>query len=76
MNVRKTIEQVLSEKTSQWISIPGVAGIAAGTFKGKPCIKILTTLNPREVKKKIPATVEDYPVIFEKTGPFRALGLK
>ena len=65
---------MLDEKTGQWMAIPGVAGIAAGTSKGKPCIKILTTSNPSEIKEKFPSTIEGYPVIFEETGTFRAIG--
>jgi hypothetical protein len=72
----KSIEQVLNEKTSQWMAVDGVAGTAIGTFKGKPCIKVFTTLNPQELKDKLPSAVEGYPVVIEKTGPFNALGSK
>jgi hypothetical protein len=72
----KTIEQVLNERTDQWMAIPGVVGVAIGEFKSKPCIRIFTSTKPQQLRAKIPPTVEGYPVIIEETGPFRALGQK
>ena len=69
----KTIEQVQEEHTDEWMAIPGVEGTAIGLFKGKPCIKILTSSRAGEIRAKIPSKVEDYPVIIEETGAFRAL---
>lgn len=70
----KTIEQVLKDKTDEWMAIPEVEGTAIGLFEGKPCIKIFASSNPQEIRAKIPSTVESYPVIIEETGEFRALG--
>lgn len=69
----KTIEQVLKEKTDEWMAIPGVEGTAIGRFEGGPCIKVFSSTNPQELRSKIPSTVENYPVIIEETTTFRAL---
>jgi hypothetical protein len=69
----KTIEQVLNEKTDEWMAIPGVAGVATGESKGKPCIRVFTSARPQQLRAKIPPTIEGYPVIIEQTGPIRAL---
>ena len=69
----RTIEQVLKDKTDQWMAIPGVEGTAIGLSEGKPCIRIFTSSKPQEIRAKIPSTVEGYPVIIEETGAFRAL---
>ncbi|MHC4425935.1 MAG: hypothetical protein ACYSYV_07555 [Planctomycetota bacterium] len=69
----KTIEQVLKEKTDEWMGIPGVVGTAIGMFEDKPCIKILTSTKEKQLCAKIPSAVEGYPVIIEETGEFRAL---
>lgn len=69
----RTIEQVLQDKTDQWMAIPGVEGTAIGLSEGKPCIRIFTSIKPLEVRAKIPPSVEGYPVIIEETGAFRAL---
>ena len=69
----KTIEQVLKERTDQWMAIPGVEGMAIGLFEGKPCIRILSSVSPQQLRTSIPSTVGGYPVIIERTGEFRAL---
>ncbi len=69
----RTIEQVLKDKTDEWMAIPGVEGTAIGLFEGKPCIRIFTSSKPQQIRAKIPSTVEGYPVIIEETGAFRAL---
>ena len=69
----RTIEQVQEEHTDDWMAIPGVEGTAIGLSEGKPCIRIFTSSKPKELRDKIPSTVEGYPVIIEETGAFRAL---
>jgi hypothetical protein len=70
---RKTIEQVLKDKTDEWMDIPGVEGTAIGLFEGEPCIRILASGEPRQLRARIPSIVEGYAVIIEQTGTFRAL---
>jgi len=69
----RTIEQVLKDRTDEWMALPGVVGTGIGKCEGKPCIKVLTTSKPQKLRDKIPSTIENYPVIIEQTGPFRAL---
>jgi hypothetical protein len=69
----KTIEQVLNERTAEWMAIPGVEGAAIGIYEGKPCIRVFTSSKLQQVQAKIPSPVEGYPVIIEHTGTFRAL---
>ena len=69
----RTIEQVQEEHTDAWMAIDGVEGTAIGLYEGKPCIKIFTSSKSKEIRNKIPSTVEGYPVIIEETGAFRAL---
>ena len=72
----RSIEEVLKDKTNEWMSIPGVEGVAIGLHKGNSCIRIFTSINPKNLQDKIPSSAEGYPVIIEKTGPFRALEQK
>ncbi len=69
----RTIEQVLKDRTDEWMAISGVEGTAIGLSEGKPCIKIFSSRKPQQLRDKIPSTVEGYPVIIEETGAFRAL---
>jgi hypothetical protein len=68
----KTIEQVQQEHTDAWMAIPGVVGTAIGQREGKPCILILTASNTQEVRRKIPSTIEGYPVVVQYIGEVRA----
>lgn len=68
----RTIEQVQAEYTDEWLAIPGVEGTAIGLFEDKPCIKILSSKRPEELRPKIPSNVDGYPIIIEETGSFRA----
>ena len=70
----RAIEQVLKDKTNEWMAIPGVEGTAIGLSEGKHCIKIFTSSKPQQLRDKIPSRVEGYPVIIEETGKFRAPG--
>jgi len=72
----RSIDEVLKDKTNEWMSIPGVEGVAIGLYKGKPCIRIFTSARPQQLRAKIPPTIEGYPVIVEQTGPIRALEQK
>jgi len=69
----RTIEQVLKDRTDQWMAISGVEGTAIGLFEDKPCITIFSSGKAEELRAKIPTTIEGYPVIIEQTGIFRAL---
>jgi len=69
----KSIEQVLKDNTDAWMAIDGVEGTAIGLYKGKPCIKIFTSVKAEKLRGRIPPAVEGYPVIIEQTGVFRAL---
>jgi hypothetical protein len=69
----RTIEQVQEAHTTEWMAIPGVEGTAIGLFKGKPCIKVFSSVKPQKMQDKIPSSIEGYPVIIEETGTFRAL---
>jgi len=66
--VRRTIEEVLAEQTSQWMSIPGVVGTAQGQEDGKSCIKIYVNERTAELDRRIPKRLDGYAVIMEVSG--------
>lgn len=69
----KTIEQVQETHTEHLMSIPGVVGTAIGESGGRPCIKVLVSQKTAEIEKRVPASLEGYPVVIEITGEFKAL---
>lgn len=70
----KKVEAVLERHADQLISLPGVVGVAVGLCEGEPCIKVMVAKKTPELLKKIPSTLEGYPVTVEETGEFRRLG--
>jgi hypothetical protein len=73
---QKSIEAVLAENTPRLMSIPGVQGTAQGLCDGKPCIVIYVLEKSPELERRIPPSLENYPVKIEETGPIRALPKK
>jgi hypothetical protein len=69
----RTIEQVREEHMDVWMAIPGVVGTGIGQCEDRPCILVLTASNTDRVRRKIPATVEGYPVVVQYVGEIRAL---
>jgi hypothetical protein len=69
----KTIEQVLEERTDQWMAIPGVEGTAIGLFEDNPCIMILSSVASEQLRGKIPETLNGYNIVIQETGTFRAM---
>ena len=69
----KSIQQVQEEHTKHLMSLPGVVGTAVGEKAGKPCIKVLVTQKTAEIEKRVPKSLEGYPVVIEFTGEFKAL---
>ncbi len=69
----KTIQEVLKAHTPELMSIPGVVGTAIGEHKGELCIKVLVIEKTPELTRKIPSTLEGFPVVIQQTGEIRAM---
>jgi hypothetical protein len=67
-----SISEVLDKYTEKWLKIPGVVGTGEGKAENKPCIMVFTNGNAKQIKKKIPKTVEGYKVVFEETGVIKS----
>ncbi len=70
---QREIQEVQNSHTPDLMSIPGVVGTAIGERDGKLCIIVMVARKTKEIVKKIPKTLEGYPVIVQETGEFRAL---
>ena len=69
----RSIEEVLAERTVEWMTIPGVVGTAVSELDGQRCIKVLVAERADELEPRLPAEVEGHRVVIEETGEFRAL---
>ena len=71
---RTTINDVKEKYEQQIMGIPGVTGIGIGGSDRKAglAIKVYVERMTPELKRRIPAQLEGYPVVAEPTGEFRA----
>lgn len=69
LNASSTIETANEQLTRQLISIEGVAGIGIGEHNNRPCITVFLENDSPELRAKVPAEFQGFPVITEVTGP-------
>jgi len=69
---RPPIEQVLQAHATELMAQPGVVGVYQGALAdGSPCIGVMVIKKTAELEKKIPRTLEGYPVRIDETGEIR-----
>ena len=66
--VPKTIDAVLAEHSDSLMAVPGVLGTAVGRCAGAPCIRVLVVRVNDEIRRRVPHTLEGYPVHIDVTG--------
>ena len=73
---KRDINDILAAHDKELLAIPDVVGVYVGTTKDgrTPCLKVMLARKNPESERKIPRTIEGYPVVTEITGPVRALG--
>ncbi len=72
---RKDINAVLKGHGKELLAIPGVVGVYVGLLPdGKtPCLKVMVVEETEDLKRRIPKTIEGYPVLIEESGVIRPL---
>ena len=75
---RRDINDVLRDHDKELMAIPGVVGVAVGLLDDKQtlCLKILAEKKTKEIEKRIPKSIESYPVVIEETGIIRPMTKK
>lgn len=73
---KRDINAVLAAHDKELLAIPDVVGVYVGTLEDRRtlCLKIVLARQNPEAERKIPRTIEGYPVITEVTGEIRPLG--
>ena len=71
----KDINNVLENHDQALLSIPGVVGVYVGLRPdGKTqCLKVMVVNDTEDIKKKIPKSVEGFPVVVEVSGVIQPL---
>lgn len=71
---RKSIDRVMQEHVSSLMAISGVAGVAIGEGSdGEPCILVLIVERREELLRRIPRSLDGYPVKIEVSGKIEPL---
>ena len=71
---KKSIEEVMNSHSDEIMAMKGVAGIYIGQLEnGKPCIVVMIIRKSEELNKKIPKTLEGYPVKIEVSGEIKPM---
>src|SRR5213083_1072563 len=71
---KRDINAVLAAHDKELLAIPDVVGVYVGTLEDRrtPCLRVMLARKTVE-SRKIPRSIEGYPVIMEVTGEIRAL---
>jgi len=72
---RKDINTVLKDHDKELLAIPGVVGVYVGLLPDDktPCLKVMVVKETEDLKRRIPKSIEGYPVLIEESGVIRPL---
>ena len=72
---QRDINAVLADHDKELMAIPGVAGVYVGLMSDAKtlCLKIMLTRKDPGLARRLPRTLEGYPVVPEVTGEIRPL---
>ena len=72
---RKDITTVLKDHDKELLAIPGVVGVYVGLLPDDktPCLKVMVVRETEDLKKRIPKSIEGYPVLIEESVVIRPL---
>ncbi len=72
---RKDINVVLRDHDKELMTIPGVVGVYVGLMPDDEtrCLKVMVVKETEDLKKRIPKSLEGYPVLIEESGVIHPL---
>lgn len=70
---RPPLAQVIAAHRDEIMAIPGVVGMYEGlTPDGRPVLRVMVVERRPEIERRVPRTLDGYPVEIEVTGEIRA----
>ncbi len=75
-SLKRDINAVLSAHDKELLAVPGVVGVYVGVLEDRrtPCLRVMLARKTPESARKVPRSIEGYPVIVDVTGEIRPLG--
>ncbi len=73
--MRRDINAVLKNHDKELMAIPGVVGVYVGLLPDDktPCLKVMVAKETEDLARRIPKSLEGYPVLIEESGVIRPL---
>lgn len=68
----KPVRQVLEEHAETLLGLPGVVGLGETERDGAPVILVMVAARTPELDRRVPSSLDGYPVEIRVTGPFDA----
>jgi len=65
---------VIARNATSLMSIPGVVGVYEGASGGQTVLRVMVLSKADSTVRRIPKTLEGYPVEIEVTGPIKPMG--
>ena len=70
----RTIKEIIHANAEELMSTPGVIGVGEGRLEdGTPCLLVLVVELSDDVRDRVPAKIEGYPVKIEVTGEIKGM---
>ena|SRR5260221_13743980 len=71
---QRDINDVKEAHVKELMSLPGVVGVYIGQLADRtPCIGVMVVKKSADLEKKIPKTLEGYPVKIDETGEIKPM---
>ena len=72
---QKDINAVLKDHDKELLAITGVVGVYVGLLPDDktPCLKVMVIKETEDLKRRIPKSIEGFPVLVEESGVIRPL---
>jgi hypothetical protein len=72
---QKDINAVLKDHDKELLAIPGVVGVYVSLLPDDKtsCLKVMVIKETEDLKRRIPKSIEGYPVLIEESGVIRPL---
>jgi hypothetical protein len=67
-----SITEALTRHTDSLMSLPGVVGVGEGRIEGAPAIQVLVVRRTPDLQRRLPSSLEGYPVDIVETGVIEA----
>jgi hypothetical protein len=71
----RDINAVLADHDQELLANPGVVGVCVALLPDNrtQCLKVMLARDDKELKRRLPRTLEGYPVVAEVTGEFHPM---